>query len=102
MNDKKYSVTLADGTVFQNLVLNGNNFISTAPVSAESFVNNCSPVNIFDGETEEVHENMELIQVRELDNHWWFVLRDITEEELKQISLRADIEYIAMMTGVEL
>lgn len=102
MDDKTYKITLADGTEIENLRLNGNNFISDVPIDAAQFSGNCSPVIIQEGPNEELHENMELVQVTPMDGEYWFVLRDISEDELSKIKLRSDIEYVAMMAGVEL
>ena len=97
--DKTYKITLSDGTVLDNLKLNGNNFIANYPVESEIFKNNCSPVVI----NEEVHPNMELVQVTKNElGEYWFVLRDLSEAELAAIKTRADIEYLAMMCDVEL
>lgn len=103
MDEKIYTITLADGTSIENLRLNGNNFIARTMIDPTIFVGNCSPVVISDGTNEEVHSDMELVQVTESDSgDYWFVLRDISEEELSKIKMQSDIEYVAMMTGVEL
>ena len=103
MDEKIYKVTLADGTVIDGLKMNGNNFISLSPVDPAVFDGNCSPVVISNGETDESHENMELVQITANDNgEHWFVLRDISEKELAQIKMQSDIEYVAMMAGIEL
>lgn len=102
MENKTYSITLADGTVIGDLKLNGNNFISKTKVSHDVFADNCSPVTISDGEVEEVHDNMELVQITEMGDDYWFVLRDISKAEMEKIKMQSDIEYIAMMSGVEL
>lgn len=102
MENKTYSITLADGTVIGDLKLNGNNFISKTKVSHDTFADNCSPVTISDGEVEEVHDNMELVQITEMGDDYWFVLRDISKAEMEKIKMQSDIEYIAMMSGVEL
>lgn len=103
MDEKIYKVTLADGTVIDGLKMNGNNFISLSPVDAAVFRGNCSLVVINDGETDETHENMDLVQVTKNDaGEYWFVLRDISKKELAQIQMQSDIEYVAMMAGVEL
>lgn len=102
MENKIYSIMLSDGSMIGNLKLNGNNFISEIPVSAELFTDNCSPVVISDGEIEDVHENMELVQVTKMGDEYWFVLRDISASEMEKIKMQSDIEYIAMMAGVEL
>lgn len=102
MDDKLYSIILADGTAFDNLRLNGNNFISSVPVSAAAFKNNCSPLTITDGEHQEVHEHAELVQITVDNGEYWIVIRDLSPEELRQIKMRSDIEYLAMMSGIEL
>lgn len=102
MEEKTYSITLADGTALENLRLNGENFISQNPVDPALFDGNCSPVIISDGEEEETHENMELVQVTPYQGEYWFVLRDLSSAELASMKMQSDIEYIAMMAGIEL
>ncbi len=102
MEDKIYTITLTDGTELTGLRLNGDNFISSAAISADVFEDNCSPVVISDGENEETHENMELVQVANVGGECWFVLRDMSAAELEKIRMQADIEYIAMMADIEL
>ena len=102
MEDKTYRITLADGTEIAGLRLNGNNYISATSITAEMFDGNCAPVVINDGENDEIHENMELVQITHMTDGYWFILRDLTETELEQLRIRADIEYIAMMAGVDL
>lgn len=102
MDEKIYKITLADGTVIGNLKLNGNNYISNDVIESATFVGNCCPVIISDGVNDETHDNMALVQVATVGDEYWFVLRDISLEELAQIKLQSDIEYVAMMAGVEL
>lgn len=102
MDEKIYVIILADGTEISDLRLNGSNYISKKPLDETIFDNNCSPVLISNGEVTETHENMEFVQITIVDGEYWLVLRDISEEELNQIKLRADVEYLAMMSGVEL
>lgn len=102
MEEKKYTITLADNTVLDNLTLNGNNFVSKTAVQASLFVGNCSPMTISDGETEEVHEFAELVQVKQYGDEYWMVFRDIPENERKEAKVRSDVDYIAMMTDVDL
>lgn len=102
MEEKKYRITLADGSVLSGLRLNGNNYISEEQINTDLFDGNCSPVIISDGITDEIHNDMELVQVTESGGEYWFVLRDITEKELAAIKMQSDIEYVAMMAGIEL
>lgn len=102
MDEKNYKITLADGTELSNLTMNGNNFISEATIDPGIFQSNCSPVVISDGEHDETHENMELVQVTEVNGQSWFVLRDMTPKELEQAKIKSNIEYLAMMCDVDL
>ena len=103
MEEKIYKIILGDGTEISNLKLNGNNFISTEKIEESVFADNCSPVTISDGITETVHPNMELVQiVEQIPGEYWFVLRDISEEEFARTKMQSDIAYIAMMSNVEL
>lgn len=102
MDEKIYKVTLADGTVIDNLKLNGNNYISEKELSADMFLGNLGTVTINDGEKDVVYENMTLVQLAKYDDEYWFILRTMTKKELQEIKNRSDIDYIAMMTDVEL
>ncbi len=102
MDNTTYTITLADGTAISNLLLNGNNYVSQNPIDSTNFDNNCSPVAISDGINSEVHDNMELVQVTNVGEEYWFVLRDISSEELAKNQMQSDIEYVAMMAGIEL
>lgn len=94
-----YAVILSDGTVINNLRLNGNNYVSDTELTEDDFSGKLDGVTITasSGETEE-HANMELIQVKQYDNEWWFILRDIPEAELKAASMDAQVLYTAIVT----
>jgi hypothetical protein len=103
MEDKIYKIELSDGTVLDNLKLNGNNFISQSELTEDTFAGKLSSVVITDSEGKvENHSNMALVQVIFYENAYWFILRDMTEAELTAIKNRADLEYIAMMANIEL
>ena len=96
------TVTLADGTQIKNLGINGDNFTSSTLIDADIFEYNTSPVTInIDGNVE-IHDHMELVQVMEFGNEYWFILRDLTDAELRQMDINSKIDYIAMMTDVDL
>lgn len=102
MEDKIYKITLANGSELSDLKLNGNNFISESEITEDMFADNLSPVTINDGDTDDVHDNMALVQISKIGGKNAFILRDLTAAELKEIKIRADIEYIAMMAEIEL
>ena len=101
--NKTYTITLADGTVLDNLKLNGDNFVSNTAINADIFNGNCSPVIISDGINSETHNHMELVQLTEQEpRKYWFVLREISDSELALIKIQSDIDYVAMMAEIEL
>lgn len=77
-----YKITLADGTVLDNLELNGNNFISEKLISDSTFLGNLSTVTIEDAELKETHTNMKLVANRVMDGKQWFILADMSADEL--------------------
>lgn len=104
MDNKTYSVTLSDGTVIENLTMNGNNFVSKKELTPDIFVDNCSTVIVSDGIESKTYDNMEFVQLTMSPDatEYWFILRELSAAEMAQIKLQSDLEYIAMMTGVEL
>ena len=102
MDEKIYTITLKDGTQIENLRMNGNNFISQEQINPEIFDGNLEKVTINDGENDEVHENMGLVQVTQMGDEYWFILRDIPASEIANEKLRSDLDYLAMMTDVEI
>lgn len=102
MGDKIYKITLTDGTVINDLKLNGNNFISSTEIEESVFDGNLLTVTITDGEEDEIHTAMGLVQISKVGSSSWFVLRDIPETELAFIKMQSDIEYVAMMSEIEL
>lgn len=100
--EKLYSMTLTDGSVIGNLRLNGNVFISSVEISPDLFVDNCDPVVINDGDVDEVHRHMALVAIERHGNKYWIMLRDRTSDELDKLKIMADIEYLAMMTDVDM
>ena len=105
--EKSWKITLADGTKLENLGLNGNNFISETEITEEDFKGKLIKVKI-EGTTEdrqeitEEHNHMELVQIAHYKDGYYFVLRDISEAELEKLKMQSDIEYLAMMSDIDL
>ena len=73
MKNATYKITLSDGTVLDDLKMNGNNFISNIEIDAAAFEGNCSEITINDGEKDEIYSNVELVQIMKIENEYWFV-----------------------------
>ncbi|MCI9366300.1 MAG: hypothetical protein HFJ54_07265 [Clostridia bacterium] len=103
---RKWKITLSDGTKIENLRLNGNNFVSEVEITEETFRGKLSKVS-FEGEVngapfKQECNQMELVQIARYKDGYYFVLREITQEELDKIKTRADIEYLAMMANIDM
>lgn len=98
MADKTYKIILADGTEIQNLTMNGDNYISKVEIDKGIFEDNCSTVIIDDGESRISHENMELVQVTKRNEEYWFVLKELSEDEIASTIYKKGIQYLATKT----
>ena len=87
MEKRTWTVTLADGTALEGLGLNGNNFISTRKLTAADVAGKLEHVTITDGETTTELTNVELVQCMQYGTEYWFVLREMTAEELEKRNL---------------
>lgn len=103
MEKKTWKIELADGTALEGLDLNGNNYISAKKLTEDMFEGKLSHVVITDSEgAAEEHDNMELVQIQKVGTKYWFVLRELTVQEIRDAKIQANIEYIAMMADVDL
>lgn len=87
-----YTLTLSDGSKLENLQLNGNNFLSETEVTPATFAGKLSEVHIAASGTPteplpypETMHDAEMVQITPAsetpDGKWWFILREIPEEE---------------------
>ncbi len=84
----QYTITLADGRKLTDLGKNGDNFVSPEKVDETIFKNNLSVMTVFDGETETVYHNVELIQQQEwADGSWYLAFREQTAQERAMAAL---------------
>ncbi len=104
--EKSWKITLSDGTQLTNLRLSGNNFISETEITEDIFKGKLSKVS-FEGEVngnpfKQECNQMELVQIVHYEEGYYFVLREVSQEELEKIKTRADIEYLAMMADIDM
>lgn len=104
--EKVWKITLADGTTIENLALNGNNFVSAKKITEDMFEGKLSEVTIegqLDGqEFNQTYTNMELVQIAKYGNKYYFILREKSQKEIEQEQIKSNIDYLAMMTDVDL
>lgn len=104
-----WKITFSDGTILDNLKLSGNNFISKSPLEESFFHGKLNNV-LIEAQDDELdmfalsglHKHMRLDALRKYPDGWYFVLNDISAEELRLMMIEGNIEYIAMMAEVNL
>ena len=98
-----FKLILADGTEIKNLTRNGDNFISDTKVDESLFAGKLTSLTITDGEDVTIEmNNAELIQQIEYQGKYWLCFRELSERELKDMALESQIQYLAMMTDVDI
>lgn len=99
-----WKITLSDGTQLKDLKLNGNNYISKTRITEDNFKGKLSKITIENetDKTSEEFEHIELVQIVHCEDGYYFVLRQLSQDEIDKIKTKADIEYLAMMTDVDL
>lgn len=100
-----YTITLHNGTILENLELNGNNFIAEGIVEDSVFTNNLATVSITDGTNIYNYKNMDLVVNRVEKGRSWFVLREKSEQELKDEAREKELtelrQALAVLLGGE-
>jgi len=86
-----YTIKLNNGTIISNLVLNGNNFISDKIISNDIFTDNLDKVEISDGKSTQIYQDMMLVANRVIDGKSWFILMEKTPEQKEKEALKAII-----------
>ena len=78
-----YKITLADGTTLENLVLNGNNYISPTAVDDAVFTGNMATITITDmesGAAEQITDGVLLSNIVR-EGKSWIVLGEKSEQQ---------------------
>ena len=97
-----YTITLADGQQIRNLELNGNNYISKRHVDESIFTpTNLTRIAISDGKNEEVYENMAISNFWTQEDGTHIIFRELSYYEKMMTALEAKLDFVAMMTDVE-
>lgn len=103
--EKSFKITLADGTKLKDLKLSGNNYISKTKITEDDFKGKLSKI-IIENETDKTSEeleHMELVQILDYgDKGYYFVLRQLSQDEIDKLKMQGDIEYLAMMTNTDM
>ena len=102
-----YTITLNDGSKIEGLTFERNIFFSSSMIDASKLRGKLAPVTITSDNEDYTgitgtHPHMELCYVKQMDGKFALALNDIPDERWEFEKLRANQEYIAMMTGIQL
>lgn len=95
-----YTITLSNGTRIENLVLNGNNYISETIIPDSCFDGGLDTVIISDGKTEKTYSDMVLLDNRIEDGKSWFILGEKTETQKREEALNKYLEEISSAINI--
>ncbi len=95
---EKAKITFVDGTTI-DAEINGSCYITA---KKPEFPDDMSKVTVKIGDEKKKLVEVEVNEAASVDGQYWFTLLEMTESELEAIRIQADIQYIAMMSGVDL
>lgn len=99
--DDIYKIELSDGTVLDRLQLNGNNYVSSKEITEQMFRGKLRQVKITNGTQVQYLYNVELVQITQEGDEWWFIIQEIDATQYALSDLNAKVDYLAMMIDVE-
>lgn len=107
-----YTITLNDGTKIDGLTLKNNCLVSSKPVTVAQLAGKLNPVTIAgtkgDSDDDDYsglvgsHAHMEVAYIKERDGTYHIALADIPDDLWDMAELKANVAYIAMMSGITL
>ncbi len=95
---EKAKIIFTNGTVIEA----EENASSLITASRPDFPADLSSVVVTGTGGERIYKNAEIIECASIDGRYWFAFREISESEKTARQMQANIEYIAMMTEVDL
>lgn len=78
--------------------------MAVTKIAEKDFLGKLSNVIIENTEnnTRQEYGQMELIQILKYEDGYYFALRELTQQELDNIKIQSNIDYIAMMSNIDL
>lgn len=104
MEKETFKITLADGTVIEGLGKNGDNYISAEKLDESIFEDNCSPISFEDANGNVVtFQNGKFLQQVHYAGvpGYYLAFIERTGQELEMEELKAKIDYLGMMTRID-
>ena len=97
-----YTIILYDGTEIKDLTKNGNNYISDTLIDESMFLDNLIQIEEISYDGIVYHTMIKIAHITKTNNKWWFSFTPLSEYDLLELKIKSDIEYIAMMTDIDI
>lgn len=99
-------ITLSDGTELDDLTKDDDYYVSETEINPDVFIGNLVPVQIDytvnDVMHHEHHFRMILDDFIQNENECRFKIRDLTDREFQDISIRAYADYFSLVSGIDI
>ena len=106
MADKTYSIFVDGAKLAEGLTLNGTNYVSETEVDVSNLPEAFKlTVEDNEGNAVEEFEHARLLQQEQYewdDNKYYLAFAPISDQEIKNAEFQANLEYLAMMTDVDI
>lgn len=93
------NIELSDGSVIKELEVNGNCLISESNIKNELLTDDMLSEIVIDGVK---YKNVTLVRKWVHDNKIWLAFRQKSEDEIWKEQCKSNLDYIAMMSNVDL
>lgn len=93
------NIGLSNGSVIQDLEVNGNCLISENNIKNELLTDDMLSEIVIDGVK---YKNITLVRKWLQDNKVWLAFRQKSEDEIWKEQCKSNLDYIAMMSNVDL
>lgn len=105
------SITLNDGTILENLAVDGSYFVTSEKITPETLEQKLSPLTITDDTQDEhttppiapgTYNNVKLAHFMTENDTYQFTLKVLSPSEVKDLKTAAQIAYLSMMSDIEI
>ena len=97
-----YTIEFSNGEKIENLTLNGNNYVSKTEITEDMFNNLLNITIIGSDNSKQIIQYGKLLQIAHYQDGWYFIITEMSPDEIFKEKILANIDYIAMETGIDL
>lgn len=96
------TLKLSDGQVINNLIVNGDVFVSRNPIDPDIFEDNVNPITVTINGEATIHDDWKFCGLISINDEWWICFSEMSAFEKLELDFQSKIDYISMMTDIDL